>query len=158
MHICPLVSFSSQLLPQESEVPGELSFYQQCHTINPPKHSILHPDVLMEQQGSKDGVTVKEMQVVIKQYQNIASVLREAKSAILLSRPIKNLYLQQSLWVKNAEYFFFSQDDIVHPWDTTRWRTRSRLKNTYINLKKQMPLQLIAFISDFGGEIICYQR
>lgn len=47
------------------------------------------------------------MQVVIKQYQNIASVLREVKSAILLSRPIKNLYLKQSLWVKNAEYFFF---------------------------------------------------
>jgi len=47
------------------------------------------------------------MQVVIKQYQNIASVLREVKSAILLSRPKKNLYLKQSLWVKNAEYFFF---------------------------------------------------
>lgn len=68
---------------------------------------IQHLDLLMGQQGSKNGVTVKEMQVVIKQYQNIASVLREVKSAILLSRPIKNLYLKQSLWVKNAEYFFF---------------------------------------------------
>lgn len=84
------------------------------------------------------------MQVVIKQYQNIASVLREVKSAILLSRPIKNLYLKQSLWVKNAEYFFFfSQDDIVHPWDTARWRTRSRLK------KKKKSEKANAFAADW---------
>lgn len=81
---------SGKLSPRRAEFLPAVPYSTAFH-LNPRKRSILHPDVLMRQQGSKDGVTVKEMQVVIKQYQNIASVLREVKSAILLSRPIKNL-------------------------------------------------------------------